>query len=344
MKVLHILTSNRFSGAENVVCQIIGMFKNEQDIEMAYCSPDGSIRAALEERDIRFLPIKKLNKKELKAVIREYQPDIVHAHDMRASFVAAKAVGKIPMISHVHVNAANARGITLKSLAFLFAAKKAKHIFWVSQSSYDGYSFHNLFKKKSTILYNIIDIKELYDKMKQDENSYRYDITYVGRLAYQKNPCRLIKVLSKVLELSPSAKVGIVGTGDLEGEVKTLVKEFGIEKHIEFLGFQSNPLKMLHDSKVMVMTSRWEGTPMCALEAMALGVPIVSTPTDGLKELITDGVNGFLSDDDEVLAEKICLLIQDHKLRKEMSQAQIQKAEKINDVESYKYKLLKRYS
>ena len=39
---------------------------------------------------------------------------------------------------------------------------------------------------------------------------------------------------------------------------------------------------MLHDSKVMLMTSLWEGTPMCAVEAMALGVPIVTTPTDGL--------------------------------------------------------------
>ena len=47
MKVLHILASNRFSGAENVVCQIVDMFKGE--IEMAYCSPDGDIRNSLKE-------------------------------------------------------------------------------------------------------------------------------------------------------------------------------------------------------------------------------------------------------------------------------------------------------
>ena len=60
MKVLHLLASDRFSGAENVVCQIIEMFKTDDDLEMFYCSPPGQIETALKERDIRFVPIKKL--------------------------------------------------------------------------------------------------------------------------------------------------------------------------------------------------------------------------------------------------------------------------------------------
>ncbi|MFR2721860.1 MAG: glycosyltransferase [Thomasclavelia ramosa] len=50
-------------------------------------------------------------------------------------------------------------------------------------------------------------------------------------------------------------------------------------------------------SKLMIMTSRTEGTPMSALESLTLGKPIVSTPTDGLNELITNNINGFLSND-----------------------------------------------
>ena len=58
MKVLHLLQSNRFSGAENVVCQIIDMFRTDKDIEMVYCSPDGPIKETLTERKIRFVPLK----------------------------------------------------------------------------------------------------------------------------------------------------------------------------------------------------------------------------------------------------------------------------------------------
>ena len=57
MKVLHLLQSNRFSGAENIACQIISMC-SEEKIEFAYASPDGPIRDALKERNIKFLPIK----------------------------------------------------------------------------------------------------------------------------------------------------------------------------------------------------------------------------------------------------------------------------------------------
>ena len=91
MKILHVLYSNRFSGAENVVCQIIGMMKKVPGVEMIYCSPDGQIREALSERGIAFEPIADLNKSELRRVIAKVKPDVVHAHDMRASFVAALA-------------------------------------------------------------------------------------------------------------------------------------------------------------------------------------------------------------------------------------------------------------
>lgn len=344
MKVLHLLQSNRFSGAENVVCQIIGMMKNEPDMEMVYCSSDGQIREALKERNIKFIPLKSFSVGEIKRVIKEQKPDIIHAHDMRASFYAALACGKIPLISHIHNNAFDSRGLSAKSIAYIYAAKKAKHIFWVSQSSLDGYAFHKFFRKKSTVLYNIIDIDALYEKMKLDENVYNYDVIYVGRLTPQKNPQRLMAVLQKVCVNCPNVRIAIVGTGELEEETKKLCNELNLQNNVQFLGFQSNPLKMLHDSKVMVMTSRWEGTPMCALEAMALGVPIVSTPVDGLKDLVINGENGCLSDDDEELAKKIVEIVNDKKLHERYSTFIKNQALKINDTEKYKRSILEVYT
>lgn len=343
MKVLHLLQSGHFSGAENVVCQIIGMMKDEPDMEMVYCSSDGQIREALDERDIRFAPLSNFSINEIKQVIEKEKPDIIHAHDMRASLYAAIACGNIPLVSHIHNNAFDSRGISVKSIAYIFAAWKAKRIFWVSQSSFDGYAFHKLFKKKSSVLYNIIDIDALYEKMHLDEKEYDYDVIYLGRLTFQKNPQRLMNVFCLVKERKPDIKICVIGTGDMEDETIGLAQEYDLLDNVQFLGFQSNPLKMLCDSKVMVMTSRWEGTPMCALEAMALGVPIVSTPVDGLKDLIKNGENGYLSDDDEVLADKICEIVNSRETHDAMGKLSKEISAETQNKQIYKEKIMSQY-
>jgi glycosyltransferase involved in cell wall biosynthesis len=153
----------------------------------------------------------------------------------------------------------------------------------------------------------------------------------------------LMRLCARLKEYKPDLKVAIVGTGELEEEVKNLCQELQIQDNVQFLGFQTNPIKMVHDSKVMILTSRWEGTPMCALEAMALGVPVVSTPTDGLVDLLDEGETGFLSDEDAVLAEKAVALATDPELRNRMSCIASRKAVEINDVKTYKEAIAKWY-
>lgn len=187
-KIMHLLTGTSFSGAENVACQIMACFKNDAEYEMFYCSPDGKIREALKERNVRFAPMKEWSLSEVKRIIREEKPDIIHAHDMKASFFAALLCGRIPLISHVHNNNFDSRGISAKALFYRYAAQKAKHIFWVSKSAYEGYAFHEQFEGKSSILYNVIDAEEVYKKAAQDEKEYAYDIVYVGRLTPPQKP------------------------------------------------------------------------------------------------------------------------------------------------------------
>ena len=89
MKVLHLLPTNRFSGAENVACQIIGLFSGNPDYEMAYCSPEGPIHKEVEGRNIRFIGLESFSLKQIRKAIKEFKPDLIHAHDMRESFVSA---------------------------------------------------------------------------------------------------------------------------------------------------------------------------------------------------------------------------------------------------------------
>ncbi len=343
MKVLHVLQSDRFSGAENVVCQMIKMFDRDKDIQMVYCSRDGQIRGEVEKQGICFVPIKELSVSELKRVIQSEKPDLIHAHDMRAGFITACSCGSIPFVSHIHVNALDSQGLSAKAIAYRFAARKAKHIFWVSDSAFESYRFHNSLREKSSVLYNVIDIEALYRKMDTDRQSYDYDIVYLGRLTAQKNPQRLIRVLKQALELKPDLKIAVIGTGELEAETKQLASDLRMNDKVTFLGFQTNPLKILHDAKVMIMTSQWEGTPMCSLEAMALGVPIVATPVDGLKNVVINGETGVLSDDDSKLAAELVRIASDPHIHDSMSDKAKALSKKMNDLETYRSAILKGY-
>ena len=334
MKVLHVLYSDIYTGAEKVAAQIIKAFEGQ--VDMAYCSLESdSVWEILDGMGIKHYGFTELTPASLKKIIREYAPDVIHAHDMRTSFVAALCCGSIPLVSHIHNNAYDSRGLSMKSIAYLAAGFKAKHILWVSNSSYEGYCFHKLFAKKSSVLYNIIDAQQIYNMRESDSNSYNFDVIYLGRLTYQKDPQRLMRLCALLKEKKPDVQVAVVGAGELEAEVKALAKELNLEENVRFLGFQSNPIKMVSDAKVMILTSRWEGTPMCALEAMALGTPVVSTPSDGMKDLTENGVNGYLSDEDPVLAEKMLKIIEDEDHRKMLGENAKKKFAQINDETKY---------
>ena len=336
MKVMHVLNSRIYSGAEKVVCQIIKGFDKVEGMESVYVSPESEIVAQmLQEQGVTYRKLESLTPANLKKVITQEKPDLIHAHDMRAGLVAALSCGKIPLVSHIHNNAYDARGLSAKSVGYLYGGLKAKKIIWVSNSSYEGYLFHRLFAGKSLVLYNIIDTEQIFSKLSQDEKTYDYDMIYVGRLTYQKDPQRLMRLCARLKERKPDLKVAIVGTGELLEEVRALCAELGIAENVHFLGFQSNPIKMIHDSKALILTSRWEGTPMCALEAMALGTPIVSTPSDGMKDLIENGVNGYLTDDDAEMAEVLLKIMTDAEHRKLLADNTVAKFAKINDAPAY---------
>ena len=346
MKIMHLLQSSHFSGAENVVCQIFSMFKNESDIEMVYVSRPGTIENALMERNIKFYPINKLNIKSVKKAIKDNEPDVIHAHDVSASIIATLAsIGTgCKVISHMHVNNDNMGRVNLKTLLYAMSSSKYNHIFWVSSSCYDNYRFKRRVVRKSTILNNVMIRDEILNKRDLDHSSYTYDVVYVGRLSYQKNPERLINVIASVHKQIPELKVAIVGgNGELVNQTKEMVRNLELEKSVELIGFMNNPLKLMSDSKLMLMTSRYEGLPMCVLEAMALGVPVVSTPVDGLLDVIKNGENGFLSEVDDELVAYIVRMVKDDRLRQDMSKRTIEIFEEKNDIITYKSEIKDAY-
>lgn len=335
IKVLHLISTDVFSGAENVACQIIKQFEKNEKYDMVYCSKIGPNKERLDSLEIKTLPIKNFNYECVKKAVEQYKPDIIHGHDIKASIIASLFSNKAKIISHIHSNHENMRKYNLKTFLYSLTIKKYSKIIWVSQSALDSFYYANKVKDKSIVLYNVIDSKALLENLRKDTNDYEFDLIYLGRLNYQKNPERLISLIEKITKVKKDLKVAVVGDGDLRKSVENLIREKNLESNITIFGFMNNPYKVLSCSKIMIMTSRYEGTPMCALEAMALGKPIISTITDGLKDIIDSDETGFLSNDDDKLSEKIIEVLSDKEKYNEWCKCVKMKNNIINNIENY---------
>lgn len=121
-------------------------------------------------------------------------------------------------------------------------------------------------------------------------------IVGVGRLNEQKNFELLIRAFARITDKFSEHKLVIYGKGELLESLKALSRELGISERVEFPGFATNMPEVLEKSGMFVLSSDYEGMPNALIEAMALGLPCVSTDCGGggARFLIKDGENGLL--------------------------------------------------
>lgn len=137
-------------------------------------------------------------------------------------------------------------------------------------------------------------------------------ITAVGRLTKQKDYFTLLKAFIIIHKAFPYERLEIYGSGEDEKELKEFCKSEGLSDCVFFLGNKKEALKLIADSDCFVLSSIYEGMPNVLMEAMAIGLPCVSTDCPfGPRELIKDGVNGFLVPvgDADKLAQKIIYIL-----------------------------------
>ena len=336
MRIVHLLTTNAFSGAESVACKIIELYKRDSSVEMVYCSPRGQIESFLRDKKIDYYPLKSFSIKNVRKALQTLKPDIVHAHDFRASFFMALLSKNYRFVSHIHNNAVWIRKKCLFSRLFLYTAKRASKVVNVSDSIIKEYVYGPKIADKCVTLSNPIDIKDIRNKALLNCFSEKYNIVFCGRLSKEKGPLLFVDLMTEVLKKHPDYKIAIIGAGPLEESVSTMIKERGLSQ-ISMLGFLSNPYPVIKNSSIICIPSEYEGFGLVAVEAICLGVPVVCSGAGGLASIVTPNV-GFICqnknnyiDSFEKLSDKTTL--------ERYSSSCLEEANRFDNLVSYKKQL-----
>ena len=154
------------------------------------------------------------------------------------------------------------------------------------------------FQRSYHVLYNIVDAKKYAPPLPSPPNKIPKIIS-VGRIVEVKAFDRIIRVASLLKSNGYQAEFQIVGDGPLKTELSQLAKELNVHDYVKFLGEVESPYKLMEASDIVLITSKIEGFSMVAIEAFALGKPVISTNFPAAYEVLNNGQFGMISKEDD---------------------------------------------
>jgi len=315
IKISFFLPSLRGGGAERVFVNLANEFARRNfDVDLVLAQKEGPYLKEVSEVvkivDLRakrvlysLLPLVKYLKKEKPKVLLS---SLDHANIIA---IMAKLISRIN--TRVIVRVANTLSFSLQGTKFskrwlrLYGVKIfyrwADEIIAVSKGvAGDLVKTAKILKAKIKVIYNPISIEKIYKKQKEKcehpwlSRKKAIVIIGIGKLHKQKDFPTLIKAFSEVCK-KRAAKLIILGEGKERKKLEKLIRELGLESDIDMPGFVENPYCYIAKADLFVLSSRWEGFPNVLLEAMALGVPVVSTNCQsGPVEILENGKYGKL--------------------------------------------------
>ena len=265
-------------------------------------------------------------------VIMNHQLDLLHVHyaipHASAAYMAKKIVEtqgkKIPVITTLH-----GTDITLvgKDKTFApvvaFSINQSDAITAVSQNLRDETYRTFTIEKEIQVIHNFVDTRRF---QKKPIDAFRRVIAPNGeRILMHASNFRKIKRVQDVVRVFDivnkkiPSKLLFVGDGPERPGAEDLCRELGLSDQMRFVGKQEQMEEILAIADLFLLTSEYESFGLAALEAMAAGVPVISTDAGGLPEIAVEGVTGYLSavgDIENMSARAISILEDDNVLKK----------------------------
>lgn len=251
--------------------------------------------------------------KEVRALIKKYNPDIVYAHSSKAGAIARVAdIGlKNHCVYNPHSWAFNMRCSAMKKVIYTaiekIAAPFCDKIICISDAEKQSALDKKICREdKLQVIFNGVDIESyengVHGAVKRKDLNIPEDafvVGMVGRMSPQKAPDIFVKMAKKVKDVVPNAHFIIVGNGNQEAEIRKYAEENGFADCLHITGWVDNPMSYVEIFDVACLLSRWEGFGLALPEYMMAGKPIVASSVDAIPNIIRDGENGLLVEVDD---------------------------------------------
>jgi sugar transferase (PEP-CTERM/EpsH1 system associated) len=342
MKICHITTRFDIGGMENGLVNICNGLDRSRFMSAICCLNGAGEMVQRLKPDVSFYNMNFKEGKSLSAIFnlalffRKIKPDVVHTHAWGGgSFygIVSAIIGRVPIIINGEhgIFFTKPRQILLQRLLFWLcdANLTVSNSLMIKTQKIIGVS-----KNKITVIKNGVDIykysgeypkEAIFIRLKNEGfnfNPQSFIIFSIGSLKSDKMQIRLLKALRyiKIMEKSFIINLFIIGNGPDRKMLEDFTKEAQLSDIVFFLGTRDDIHELLSISDLLVSVSIEEGLSNVMLEAMSSGVPVVSTESLGAAELITNGINGFLVEQENAdqLAEKIIQLYEDRSLLKNL--------------------------
>lgn len=295
MKLTFVSSTLHAGGAERVISLLANTFAQKgYEVEivcinkhLVFYPIDENVKVWFAEDEVKSLSILK-KVLWLRNHIKNDRPDVVIAFMLEVYCVTlASLIGvSVPVISSERIDPhffGRAKGL----LRWLLL-RRTTHLVVQTVRIKDFYSAK--LQSRTTIIPNPVTDKvfSLTPTLKQKR------IIAVGRLAYQKNYPMMFRAFAKVHHDFPDWQLVVYGNGPQKDEIRGVIERLGMEGHIILAGKSDHVVEEMNKSSLFVMSSDYEGMSNALLEAVCVGLPVISTDVSGARDLITEGVNGYI--------------------------------------------------
>lgn len=318
INITYVLSELKIGGAEKLVEVLIEKFnKNEFEVSLIVLGnkEENELYYNLKNIGIKIYYCNKEGKDFLKTsrqvskYINICNSDIVHVHTSIVHLVAYGLIenevkGRVYTIHSMP--SYDSPGMKRWIYGALFKVLNFDIIAISKVIENESKSYFN--EKNISTINNCIDIKKFASKIEIEKRNQRR-ILHVGRFVEVKNQGLLIDVAKSMDDID--YKLTFVGDGETLNKNKEKVKNYNLEKKVEFLGRRGDIKDIMDDHSIFVLCSDIEGAPISIIEAMANGMAIIATDVGGVRDFIEDDVNGCIVEkgNKEKLEEKILELI-----------------------------------